>query len=128
MTAASEALEIGVHALAAATTHANHLGKLLTLPYDDSGRSSMFVIPQVRQALARSMQVAADQCETIGCHNNDTRWVGVVGLIHNASCHVQNVHDAGTCRQIAALMERCGTIMTTLKDRATGREVSVRLS
>jgi hypothetical protein len=124
----SEAMERMLHELGLAEAHANRLCGLLTLLRDEAGQPSALVAPHERHLLARALREAADWCETVGALQGDIRWCGPVALLHNASTQVWMVNDPDVCGQIAGLMQRMRTIVRTLRHRAMGRDVAVRLS
>lgn len=127
MSNVSEHFEALQHHLALGQTRAERLGRLLAHDLDEAGRPSIFVLPEARGLLSAALVRASDSAADIGIELNDTRWVALVTLLHNAGSFVARVtaREAGL---VADLLRGLQIRSVQLRFRREVGEVRVRLS
>lgn len=127
MSNVSEAFEALQHHLALGQARAERLQRLLASPFDETGRPTLFVLPEARALVSASMIAASDAAATIGIELFDVRWNAVVTLLHNAGAFVKSL-DAPSAGAVAQLMRGLQVRVVQLRfAREFGHEVKVRL-
>lgn len=125
MSAVAEHFEALQSHLAQGQTRAERLSRLLGSLWDETGKPTLMVLPEARSLLSASLAQASDDAAGIGIETFDTRWTGIVALLHNASTYVRTAtaSDAG---EVAALLHRLRQRVLLLRNRRA-EPISIRL-
>jgi hypothetical protein len=127
MSNVAEHFEALQHHLASGQQRAERLGRLLAHTLDESGRPSVFVLPEARALVSASMIRAADAAADIGIELFDVRWTAVVTLLHNAGTFVRTI-TAREADAVVALLRGLQVRVVQLRFRRETGEMKVRLS
>ena len=127
MSNVGEHFEALQHHLAQGQARAERLARHLAHDVDENGRPSRFVRRLSRSMLSASLIRAAESAGDIGCELNDTRWVALVTLLHNAGTFVRTI-SAAQAGQVAELLRGLQVRSVQLRFRRETGEMKVRLS
>lgn len=131
MSNVSEAFEALQSHLAQGQQRAERLQRLLTCSLDETGRPSLFVLPEARALVSASMIRASESAGDIGAELFDVRWNAVVTLLHNAGTFVARQRPAVTAREAGAAARLLALLQVRvfqLRNRRESGAMSVRLS
>lgn len=127
MSNVSEGFEGLTSNLAQGQARADRLAFLTGNLWDERGRATILALPEARALLSFSLKKASDDAATLGIELNDTRWVGVVTLLHHAGENLGGM-QASDARAVSGLLGGLQYRIRQLRDKRASAEVKVRLS
>lgn len=127
MSNVSEAFEGLLQNLARGGERSDRLGRLLSSLWDESGHPTILALPEARGLVEFSLKEASECCATLGVETNDTRWVGIVAILHHASTAVREATES-EAKSISGMFAAMQYKVRLLRDARSGQSVTVRLS
>lgn len=127
MSNVSEAFEGLLQNLARAGERSDRLGRLLSSLWDETGHPTILALPEARALVVLSLKEASENCATLGEELNDTRWVGIVAILHHASSCVANATES-EAKAVSGTLAAMQYRVRRLREAPSSQAVTVRLS